>query len=32
MNVKYINEYYVKDGHIWDLLSDFDYSEENTKV
>ena len=31
MNVKYINEYYMKDGHIWDLLSDFDYSEEKSQ-
>jgi len=30
-NVKYINEYYMKDGHIWDLLSDFDYSEEKSQ-
>lgn len=31
MNVKYNNEYYMKDGHIWDLLSDFDYSEEKSQ-
>ena len=31
MNVKYIHEYYMKDGHIWDLLSDFDYSEEKSQ-
>lgn len=31
MNVKYINEYYMNDGHIWDLLSDFDYSEEKSQ-
>jgi len=31
MNVKYINEYYMKDGHIRDLLSDFDYSEEKSQ-
>ena len=31
MNVKYINDYYMKDGHIWDLLSSFDYSEEKSQ-
>ena len=31
MNVKYINDYYLKDGHIWDFLSDFDYSEEKSQ-
>lgn len=31
MNVKYINDYYMKDGHIWDLLSNFDYSEEKSQ-
>lgn len=30
-NIKYTNEYYMKDGHIWDLLNDFDYSEEKSQ-
>lgn len=30
-NIKYINDYYMKDGHIWDLLNDFDYSEEKSQ-
>ncbi|AND79784.1 hypothetical protein [Streptococcus pantholopis] len=28
MNFKYSQEYYMKDGHIWDLLDSFDYSND----
>ena len=31
INTKYTNEYYMEDGHIWDLLSGFDYSEEKSR-
>ena len=28
-NIKYTNEYYMKDGHIWKLLNSFTYNEED---